>query len=97
MFQYLKEKWGIDSTFRLVKICIIFAITGFSAVYVKKFLFPFLGIDATTPAYIYYPVWLITITPFYYLFLTVYSHLLGEGPFFRGMMKKTWDRMRGKK
>ncbi|MFN8416520.1 MAG: DUF6787 family protein [Cytophagaceae bacterium] len=97
MLSYFKEKWGVDSWWRLTKIFIVFAITGMSAVQVKKIIFPFIGIDHTTAWYIYYPVWLITITPFYYIFLTIYSHLFGEGPFFMAMMKKTWDRMRGKK
>jgi hypothetical protein len=96
-FDRLKDKWEIDSNWRLFKILLIFAITGMSAVQIRKFIFPMMGITDSTPWYIYFPVWLILITPFYYFFMVIYSNLLGEWEFFKKMMIKTWDRIKKKR
>jgi hypothetical protein len=93
----LKVKWEIESNWRLVKILFVFAITGMSSVQIRKLIFPILGISEQTPWYIYLPVWLILITPFYYAFMVLYAHLFGEWKFFKNMMIHTWNRIKKKR
>jgi len=96
-FEKLKERWGITSNWRLLKICFIFAITGLSSVQVRKVLFPLLGVTESTPVYTKVILWIIFLMPAYYLFMVIYSILLGEKEFFFGMMGKTFSRFRKKK
>jgi len=96
-FEKLKERWGITSNWRLFKIFLIFSITGMSAVQVRKFIFPLIGIVETTSYWIKIPMWLLLITPFYYIFMVIYSVLLGEKEFFFNSMSKTFSRFKRKK
>jgi hypothetical protein len=96
-FEKLKERWGITSNWRLFKILLIFSLTGLSAVQIRKLVFPLLGIDHSTETWLYILLWLILITPAYYLFMVFYSILLGEKEFFFGMMKKSFGRFNKKK
>jgi hypothetical protein len=96
-FEKLKERWGITSNWRLFKIFLIFSLTGASALQVRKFIFPLIGIVETTSYWIKIPVWLLLITPFYYFFMVVYSILLGEKEFFFNTMSKTFSRFKRKK
>lgn len=93
----LKERWGIESNWRFVKILLIFSFTGMSAVYVRKFIFPLIGITETTSLWIKIPSWLVLITPFYYMFMVFYAILLGEKEFFFNMMTKSFSRFKKKK
>lgn len=93
----LKERWGITSNWRLVKILIIFSLTGMSAVQIRKFVFPLIGITADTPTWLYILLWILLITPAYYVFMVFYSILLGEKDFFFGMMQKSFGRFSRKK
>lgn len=96
-FEKLKERWGITSNWRLIKILLIFSLTGMSAVQIRKLVFPFIGITSETPTWLYILIWLILITPAYYLFMVIFSTLLGEKEFFFGMMKKSFSRFNRKK
>ena len=96
-FEKLKTRWGITSNWRLIKILLVFSLTGYSAVYVRKFIFPLIGIDDMTSLWIKIPVWILLITPFYYLFMVIYATLLGEKEFFFGIMKKSFGRFSRKK
>ncbi len=96
-FEKLKERWGITSNWRLIKILIIFSLTGMSAVQIRKLIFPLIGITSETPTWLYITLWLLLITPAYYIFMVIYSVLLGEKDFFFGMMQKTFSRFNRKK
>ena len=96
-FEKLKERWGITSNWRLIKIFLIFSLTGMSAVQIRKLVFPFIGITSETPTWLYILIWLILITPAYYLFMVIFSTLFGEREFFFGMMKKSLGRFNRKK
>ncbi|MBC7449888.1 MAG: prolipoprotein diacylglyceryl transferase [Cytophagales bacterium] len=93
----LKQRWGITSNWRLVKILLIFSLTGMSAVQVRKIVFPLVGITPDTGLFIKIISWLVLVTPAYYLFTVIYSVLLGEKDFFFGMMQKTFSRFKRKK
>ena len=59
MFRNFKNKWGIDSNFQLLKIFIVFGITGSTAAWVSDPLCNYLGISVTN--FSIYLYWLIRL------------------------------------
>ncbi len=92
MFKKLKVRWGIKSNFQIVLILIVFSVTGSAAVYVRKYIFVFLGIDADTSLWIKIPMYALTIIPSYQVLLLVFGALFGQFTFFYNFQKKTFGR-----
>ncbi|HZJ21283.1 MAG TPA: DUF6787 family protein, partial [Pricia sp.] len=44
----LKKRWGIDSNFQIVIICIVFAVTGSAAAKLAAPITEFIGLDRET-------------------------------------------------
>ncbi|RLC25279.1 MAG: diacylglyceryl transferase [Deltaproteobacteria bacterium] len=97
MFKKLKDKWGLKSNFQFWLIFVIFAISGSSTLFVKQPVFDFLGIDSTTSWWIVVPVYLLTITPSYFVILLFYGTIFGQFKFFWEFEKKMFSRFSGKK
>ena len=97
MFEKLKNKWGITNNFQFWLIFFIFAITGSSTLFVKRPVFALLGIDSATSLWIVIPVYLITITPAYFVILMFYGTIFGQFKFFWEFEKKMFRRFRRKK
>ncbi len=89
----LKERWGINSTFQVIIILIVFACTGFTALYVKKFFFAWIGVEAEDPFWYRSIIWLITVLPAYQVLLLIYGTLFGQFTFFWNFLKKTFGRL----
>jgi hypothetical protein len=88
----VKEKWGITSNWDFIIICLVFALTGMSAVQIRKIIFPLLGITTETAFYIKFIAWLFFLFPFYYAFLLVYAFIFRKFDFFWNMTRKTFGR-----
>lgn len=97
MFTKLKNKWGVKSNFQFWLIFIIFAITGSSTLFVKRPVFDLLGIDTGTSWWIVVPVYIITITPAYFIMLLFYGTIFGQFKFFWEFEKKMFSRFTRKK
>ena len=97
MFEKLKNKWGITNNFQFWLIFFIFAITGSSTLFVKRPVFVLLGIDSATSLWVVIPVYLITITPAYFIILMFYGTIFGQFKFFWEFEKKMFRRFRRKK
>ncbi|MCD4731880.1 MAG: hypothetical protein K8R74_14835 [Bacteroidales bacterium] len=93
----MKNKWGITSNFQFWLIFIIFAIAGSSTLFVKRPVFALLGIDSSTYLWIVIPVYLVTITPAYFIILLFYGTILGQFKFFWEFEKKMFKRFGRKK
>ena len=96
MFEKLKNKWEIKSNFQFWLIMFIFSIAGSSTLFVKRPLFAFLGFDSATSWWIVVPVYILTITPSYFVILLTYGTILGQFRFFWAFEKKMFSRF-GKK
>ena len=84
-----KQRWGIQSNFQLVVILIVFAVTGSSAAYISKPILAFIGIDReSTSAWIYWPLYIILIFPFYQVLLVFFGFIFGQFAFFWAFEKK---------
>ncbi|HMB61627.1 MAG TPA: DUF6787 family protein [Eudoraea sp.] len=95
----LKRRWGIHSTFQLIIICIVFAITGSSAVYVAKPFLEWIGMARSNfqevwwSSWIYWTLRILLIFPFYQVLLVIYGWLFGQFHFFWNFEKKMLSRI----
>lgn len=97
MFNKLKSKWAVKSNFQFWLIFFIFAITGSSTLFVKRPVFDFLGFDPSTSWWIVIPVYLLTITPAYFVILLFYGTIFGQFKFFWEFEKKMFRSFNRKK
>ena len=88
----LKNRWGIESTLQVFIILIVFACTGFTALYVKKFFFSWIGVATDDPFWYRTTIWLLTVLPAYQVLLLIYGTIFGQFKFFWGFLKKTFGR-----
>ncbi len=92
-----KEKWEIKSNFQLLLIFIVFSITGSSALYVRKFIFQFIGVTDSTPLYFKVPLYILTVVPAYQILLLIWGAIFGQFRFFFNFQKKSFSRFKRKK
>jgi len=86
----LKNKWGVKSNLQLLWIFIIFAITGFSIVYVRQPITQYLFDKSTYVELLWYEL-IITIIIVYFiyqLFLFMIGSLLGQHKFVKWFVLK---------
>jgi len=84
----LQKRWGVNSVWQVVVILIVFALTGFSAMYIKRPIYYLLGIDENTSGWIRFMVWMLTVFPAYQVLLLLYGFLLGQFTFFWNFEKR---------
>lgn len=94
MLQKLKNRWQIESNFQLILILITFSATGSLTLLVRRPIFEYLDIDATTSLWIKVPLSLLIITPSYQVLLIIVGSLLGQFKFFWAFEKKMLSRFR---
>jgi hypothetical protein len=88
----LQDRWKVESTFQVVLILTVFALTGTTIVYLKGWLKPYIG-DEWWMDIVYY----VAILPVYNLVLLIYGFLLGQGKYFWEFEKRFIGRILGKK
>ena len=91
----LKTKWGIESNWQLFVILLVFSVTGYSSLFIAKPIMAVIGLteEATNP-WIYKPLRLILIFPFYQVLIVFYGWLFGQFEFFWNFEKKMLRRMK---
>jgi len=94
MLQKLKNRWQIESNFQLILILITFSVTGSLTLLVRRPIFEYLDIDATTSLWIKIPLSILIITPSYQVLLIIVGSLLGQFKFFWAFEKKMLNRFR---
>jgi hypothetical protein len=94
MLEKLKQRWEVQSGWQVWMILLVFALTGTSVMYLKKFLFGWIGIDDATPLYIRILLSVLVIFPLYQVLLLMYGWLLGQFSFFWKFEKKMLQRLR---
>ena len=94
MLQKLKSRWQIESNYQLILILITFSVTGSLSVMVRRPIFEYLDIDATTSLWVKIPMSLLIITPSYQILLIIVGSILGQFKFFWAFEKKMLSRFR---
>jgi hypothetical protein len=89
MLRRLKNKWKIKSNWQLIVILAVFAITGSSAVLLKKAVFILFEIDHETHDLLRVAIYLAVMIPGYFGLLFLIGSVAGQYRFFSGFIKKT--------
>ena len=89
----LKARWQVNSAWQVVVILIVFALTGFTVMYGKRWFFKAIGFDETTAWYIKMMVWIVLILPIYQVVLLFYGSIFGQFNFFWNFIKRTFGRI----
>ena len=97
MLDRFKKKWNINSNFQLIMILIVFSVAGSSTLYVRKFVFNWLGVTADTSLWIKVPLYVIIIFPAYQVLLLLFGTLLGQFKFAWEFEKKVFSRFKFRK
>ena len=77
----LKERWQLKSNFQLFLVIIVFSVTGSLSIKVARPILEFLGLNDTTPGYIYWPLRVLIVFPCYQILFMVIGTLLGQWEF----------------
>ncbi|MFL5729346.1 MAG: DUF6787 family protein [Cytophagaceae bacterium] len=88
----LKQRWGIKSYWQMAVIFIVFGVTGSSSVSVGRTILELVGIDNSTPGWIYWPLRILLVFPAYQVLLVFFGWLFGQFDFFWAFEKKMLSR-----
>ena len=97
MFEKLKKRWNIRSSFQVIIILVVFAVTGSTTVYVKKAIFDLIGINTETYILLKVPAYIIILVTVYNILLLFIGSIFGQFRFFWEFEKKFFGRLFYKK
>ncbi len=84
----LKQRWNVEKAWMVWVILLVFALTGFTVMYLKKFVKPYLGEDWWVDV-VYY----VLILPVYNVLLLTYGFCLGQFRYFWNFEKRFFKRI----
>lgn len=93
LFKKLERKWVLEYRWEMIRVFIVFAITGSSSVFIGKPIIAFIGITKDNFNTIFY--WILYILVgliFYQILLVSYGWLFGQFKFFWEFEKKMLKR-----
>jgi len=93
ILEKLKKRWGISGTGQVLVILAVFAITGFSFLYVNRFIDDLLGMSENTPFWLKALVFVVILLPVYNLLLLAWGTLFGQYRFFSNFIKQFFFRL----
>jgi hypothetical protein len=89
----LKKHWEIKSTWQVIIILIVFALTGTSVLYVEKLVHDLLNIPPNLDWYYSTLLFIIITLPLYNVLLLIYGFIFGQFRFFWDFEKKFFGRI----
>lgn len=99
----LENRWKVDERWQIIRIFIIFAITGTSSLYVSSPILNAIGLNKeifdinALSLSVYYVLKFLAILPAYQILLLIFGWLFGEYKFFSSFVKKMLNRFKSKK
>ena len=94
MWDKLKHRWKVDSGLDVFIILVVFAFTGSSVVFLKKYIFGWIGVGEHTATWLRFCLSLFIILPMYQVILLAYGWIFGKFNFFWEFEKRTFSRMK---
>ncbi|WP_299248267.1 DUF6787 family protein [uncultured Lacinutrix sp.] len=89
IFKKLENKWVVKQRWEIIRIFIVFAITGSSSLLVGRPFIKFIGITKENlNVFVYWILYIIIGLIFYQVLLVTIGYLLGQGKFFWEFEKK---------
>jgi hypothetical protein len=94
LFKKLEKKWILDNKWEMIRVFIVFAVTGSSSLYVGRPIIKLMGItkENLNPV-IYWILFIIIGLIFYQILLVTFGWLFGQFKFFWEFEKKMLRRM----
>ena len=90
----LKKRWNLTSNWQVLVILLVFSITGYSSLLIAKPVLNLVGLDqANTNPWLYRPLRILLIFPFYQVLIVCYGWLFGQFEFFWNFEKKMLSRL----
>ena len=89
----LKNRWGVNNYFDVAVILIVFACTGFSVMYLKRWLLVLIGFDQDTATWLRWTFGIVIVLPLYQVVLLFYGWLFGKFTFFWDFEKRLFRRL----
>ena len=87
----LKDRWKVEKVSQVWIILLVFALTGFSVMYLKRWFKGFDFADYWWFDLVYY----ILILPVYNVLLLFYGAIFGQGKYFLNFEKRFFKRLAG--
>ncbi|NNC45378.1 MAG: hypothetical protein HKN99_05800 [Winogradskyella sp.] len=94
IFKKLEKKWILTYRWEMIRVFIVFAVTGSSSLYVSRPIIAWLGITKENlNVFIYWLLFIIIGLIFYQILLVSFGWLFGQFKFFWEFEKKMLNRM----
>lgn len=93
VLQKLKSRWGVNSSWDVLVILLVFACTGFSILFLKRILFGITGLDGAA-TWIRWGVNIVVILPLYQVILLAWGWIWGKYDFFYAFIHRMIQSMR---
>lgn len=93
MIEKLKQRWNVRTGWDVLVILLVFACTGFSVLYVKRWLFDLAGLTADSPGWIRWAFNILIILPLYQVILLAWGWVWGKFKFFWEFEKRMFSRI----
>jgi hypothetical protein len=87
-WEKLRHKWGLKNHAELVWIMVIFAITGFTVLFVKDPVFQWLGYHRIAPGFWKVLAYIGIMYPLYQIWLLIVGSVFGRFSFFSRFLLK---------
>jgi hypothetical protein len=93
----LQTKWNLKSLTQVILILIVFALTGFTILFIKKPIFDFLGVSMERGGFWKTVLYLLLVLPLYQIILLMWGFVFGQFTFFWEKEKQFIRRIIGRK
>ena len=84
----LKQRWNVEKAWMVWVILLVFALTGFTVMYLKKFFKPYMRDDWWV-----HVVYYVLILPVYNILLLTYAFCFGQFRYFWNFEKRFFKRI----
>lgn len=95
--QKLQAKWKLNSLFQVVLVLIVFALTGFTILFIKKPIFDFLGVSMERGGFWKTILYFLLVLPLYQIILLMWGFVFGQFRFFWEKEVQFLKRISGRK
>jgi hypothetical protein len=89
----LQKKWGLKSLWQVAIILIVFSCTGFSILFVEKWILSFIGVPEDISIYLKIFLFIVITLPVYQVLLLFYGFIFGQFRFFWEFEKRFFKRL----
>ncbi|PTM08434.1 MAG: hypothetical protein DA407_08040 [Bacteroidetes bacterium] len=93
-FKRLEKKWIVEYKWEMIRIFLVFAITGSSSVFISKPIMKVIGITKENlNVFVYWILYVIIGLIFYQILLITIGWIFGQYKFFRDFLKRLGKRL----